>query len=381
MPSPEARPPSRRDGTVRFGAVAGEAWRNVVSGTTRAFLLAAVFAVVLGSLGWVQGRLVVGLVQDAQRFKASGAATEVVTLQGGIDGAQCDALTSAPGIVASGALRAGPDLTLAVLPSRTIGSLEASPGFGRLLDLDSWGQAWSAGAWVASDLGTALGLRDANAGAGIPLRGGGTIPVDGIYNYPDDGRNPVLKYQVVAPVAPVKPFDQCWVLAWPDSSAATQLLMLPVIPQIAATAADNQTAQITQLNTTLGTTFDGTTRFTDLPLTPLMLAGAVLGLFLGLLSVRIRRLELASTLHAGLARSSLALQLLIETSWWLLLALAPALAACRFAAALGNTTDWWPAFYPATRTLLLAALCTLLGAQLAVATTRERHLFRYFKNR
>jgi hypothetical protein len=265
------------------------------------------------------------------------------------------------------------------MPSRRIASFEVSSGFGRLLDLARGGGAWASGVWVAEDLARALGL---GPGAGsVPLAGGGAMPVDGIYAYPNDGRNPKLAYQILAPVAPVGLFDECWALVWPDSARASGLLMLPVAPLPAGLDGQRPRPETSQANTTLGIGFDGQGKFAALPLWPMTWAGGLAGLALGFVSVRLRRLELAAVLHAGWPKDALAAQIGIETGWWLVLGLAPAAVGCYWAAAQGNTADWPSAFDPAGRTLALAAVAAFLAAQLATALTRERHLFRYFKNR
>jgi hypothetical protein len=136
-----------------------------------------------------------------------------------------------------------------------------------------------------------------------------------------------------------------------------------------------------QLNTTLGLTFNGPDKFAHLPLWPLRAASAGIGLIAGFVSIRLRRLELAGALHAGWAKTPLALQTLAETLIWLLLALAPALVASLWAAQYHNPGDWTSAYDPATRTLGLTALTTLIGALAAIALTKEHHLFHYFKQR
>lgn len=375
-----------RGGVPRLPVVLTEAWRNVISGTSRAFLWAAVLAVVVGALGGAQARAVVGFAAEARQFRDSGAAVTIVSLTGAIDGAQCDALASYPGVVASGALRQGPEVTLSAMPSRTMASLESTPGFGRLLDLDRTGAPgpWAGGAWVAADLAADLGTLPGSAISLVGRTASGpvsAIVVDGVYEQPDDGRDSKLSYQLIAPVVPVEPFDECWMMAWPDPSATATILRLPLIPQDPGVADEEAKPQISQLNTTLGTRFDGLAEFAKIPLAPLSWAGAGIGLALGIVSIRMRRLELAGALHAGVAKKAVALQTMIETAWWLVLALAPALVACHLAATLGNGADGWPAFSPGVRTLSLAAAATLVGSQLAVLMTREKHLFRYFKNR
>jgi hypothetical protein len=99
------------------------------------------------------------------------------------------------------------------------------------------------------------------------------------------------------------------------------------------------------------------------------------------LAVRTRRLELAAALHARVPKPHLAWQQVLEAAAWVAAGVAIAAAAVAYAARTGNPDpgDW--AFLLGARTLAAAAATALLGALAGVATTRERHLFRYFKNR
>ncbi|MDR3069498.1 MAG: hypothetical protein LBU38_00605 [Propionibacteriaceae bacterium] len=104
------------------------------------------------------------------------------------------------------------------------------------------------------------------------------------------------------------------------------------------------------------------------------------GFCAGFISLHLRRLELASNLHAGLGKASLCLQGMMEIVCWLALAGIPSVMAAFWAAKLGNS-DWLPAFYPAVRAICMSGICAIFGGLLATALTSEKHLFRYFKNR
>jgi hypothetical protein len=359
-------------------ALLGEAWRDVITGQAAAFVFAAAFALTVGALAVIQARMVVGFTQEATAFEASGAATTAVSLTGSIDGAQCDALATYKGIAAAGAIREGPQVTLAAMPSTQVTTTEATAGFGQLLDLARADAVWADGVWLSGDLAAALG---ASAGEPLALADGRALRVDGVYSWPDDGRTPSLAYQIISPVAPLDAFDECWVLAWPDPAAFDAVSTLAVAPELSDASGSPGAPRISQVNTALGAEFDPAARFAALPSRPLALAGLAVGATLGFTSIRRRRLELASALHSGVSKTSLAWQVLVETTWWLVLAVPPALAASLWASQAGNSADWWPAFFPAARTLVVAGAASALGSLVAVAATRERHLFRYFKAR
>jgi hypothetical protein len=256
----------RNCGVPTFRVVTGEAWRNVLSGTSRAFLFAGLFAVLVGLLACAQARLVVGFTNEAIQFRDSGAAIQIVQLPGAVDGVQCDELTSHPGVVASGALRTGPEITLSAMPSRTTGSLKVSAGFGRLLNLDrDSADAGASGAWIAADLADELALTVPDS---ITLTNGDSIPVEGTYNYPADGRDQRLAHQVISPVVPTTPFDECWVMIWPDPDAANAVMFLPLIPQDPGPTGPPIPPLLQQANTTLGEAFSGPAKFAALPSVP-----------------------------------------------------------------------------------------------------------------
>lgn len=369
----------RRGGTPRPSVIFAEAWRNVTSGTTKVFIFAFITAVAIGGLAITQSRAVVGFVTDALEFKASGAAIQIMSAPGSIDGAQCDALASTPGVVASGALRKGPDVAFAATPTRNIASMEVTAGFGRLVDLQRGVGPWASGTWLASDLAETLGATSDLTS--LPLQNGTQLPIDGVYRVPEDGRNETLSYQVLSPVAPTAAFDHCWTLLWPAPEVASGTLRLPVIPIAGGSEDGPLQVQTSQANTKLGTHFDGPGEFAKLGSQTMSWAALAAGILIGFVAVRIRKLELAGALHAGLSRAALSAQILVETCWWVLLATVPSAVAVYWAAAYGNTADWWPAAFPAARTLAMGAFGAFSGAQIAMLATREAHLFRYFKNR
>lgn len=356
-----------------------EAWRNLASGTTRGLLAAAVFLVVAGGIAVVEARAVVDLAQRAVTFRASGAAVSVVSLYGSIDGAQCDALASAPGVAASGALRAGPPMTLAAFPSRTFETYEATPGLASVLGVVSAAPGAS-GVWISRGVADSLGLEGGSVN--LALLPGGNAPLGGVFPYPSDGRDPLLGYAIVAPIAASGLFDACWVEAWPDAASASDVLYLPVVRN-QGNAGDGPTpgAEVRQLNTTLGARFAATSTLGTLPGWAPTSAAAFASFALGFLLVRLRRLELAAAMHAGLSRSTLVTQVLLESAGWLLPAISLATPGLILASSSGNPGGAWAAYFPAARTVALACLSVLAGTACGVVATRERHLFRYFKAR
>ncbi len=368
-----------RKGVPRFLAILSEAWRNITTGTSRVLTFVVLFALTIGTLAVVQARTVVDFMAQARAFRDSGAAIQIVSMTGAIDGAQCDALAELDGIPAAGAIRGGSALTLAVAPSRQMSAMEVSDGMSSILAWSGNGAIPAApGVWVDEDLARELGIQ---SGSVLPLLDGRDADVAGTYLYPQDGRDTKLSHQILVPVAPTEPFDECWVMSWPDQRSAADVMLLPVLPQPADEGGSRPTPQIRQLNSTWGKEFNGPERFQDLPMLPLTVASACVGLVLGFVSLRLRRLEIASALHAGVAKMAVALQYIFETIAWTIVGAVPSALAAYVASSIGNTTDRLPAFVPAAIVIAVGLYCAILGAFIAVIATREKHLFKYFKNR
>lgn len=363
---------------IRLREVWREAWRNVSTGATRALLGIAVFVVAIGAIGWFQASSVAGVAREAQSFREAGATVQVIALAGRIDGAQCDALSSYPGIAASGAVRPSDDVRLAVSPSTSLPTFEATPGMAGVLRVTPTTNAGtSGGVWLAGDLAGVLAVNaDRTA---VPLSNGASMTASGVFAYPADGRLPTLAYTLVSPVPAHGVFDACWVEVWPEALSTVDLLSLPVLPPRPGEEPSQPQAQ--QLNSTLGTQFDAQGRLAKVPVWPMTGAALLLAAGLGVVLVRLRRLELASALHAGLGSTALALQVAFETLVWLCVAVALLLPAEWWIASHGNPDPALAAFYPAGRATVLAAAAVLIAAVLQAGLTREKHLFRYFKNR
>ena len=359
----------------KLGIIIDEAWRNMTSGVTRGFVFAIVFWLFCGGAAVAQARIVVNLIQEATMFRQSGAAVWIISQPYGINGPQCDQLANLPGIIAAGAIRSGPTITLAVLPSTPITTWEITPGFPGLFNQTTA----TGGVWLSDDLADRAGVTTSTSL--MPLVDGTSLRIAGIYTYPADGRLPTLSYTIAAPVVSNQPFDQCWVEAWPQPDKAATVLPVALLPTITGVNMQPPVPTTAQLNSTHGTMFDAPTKFANLPLLPLNLACILIGGALGFVSIRTRRLELACDLHMGLARSAINLQILIETLMWTAIAIIAALPACIIAAMIQNPTDYWAALHPGLRSLITAGAATLIGALTAMTQIRENHLFRYFKQR
>jgi hypothetical protein len=370
-------------GGMRGVEIWREAWRNLASGASRAVVSVLLLTGAVGAVAGAQVLGVVDLDRQALAWRQAGASVQVVSMDGQVDAAQCEALTSHPGIVSAGALRKGQAVRIATLPSTRLETFEATPGLATVIGLDWLADPGERGVWVSDDLAEVLGVVEQPAE--VPLvpdleQPADSMTVAALFAYPSDGRMPALAYTLLSPVPAMGGFDACWMEIWPETDASASLLTLPV--QVQPVIGDKPVMpQIQQLNATLGTQFGASGRLARLPTMPLGAAAAGLAALLGLAVYRSRRLELASSLHAGVPKTALPLQTAIETGLVALPTAAIILPACYWLAIYQNPDPPWTAFHPALATTVAALAAYMVAAVLATVLTREKHLFKHFKNR
>lgn len=351
-------------------SVLSEAGRNLLTGTTRAGIWALVLLIVVGGLAATDTRSVVGVLSDAQDFRDAGAATFVLSAPGSVDGGRCESLTRIEGVTGAGPSRAGDPVRLAALPSTEILTYDVAPSFLPLIGVQDRG----AGVVVPRSVADLLGPAQT-----ITLDDGRTLPVSGIYAYPEDGRSTVLAHTVLTTVPTSGTFDACWVSIWPTSASTTRLLRYAL--RFEAPASDSAEVTVRQLNATLGESFDVRTRLTSRPTTAVGWVAVAAGAALGAASVRRRRLELASSRHTGVPGSALTAQVVVETLAWALAGAVLAAPMVWWLADVDNPASTAAVWWVGLRTVLIGAGATVPAAALATWLTRERHLFRYFKDR
>jgi hypothetical protein len=247
---------------------------------------------------------------------------------------------------------------------------EVTPGFPSLLHSTASGT----GILLGPEAATALMSGDAKELATTT----GASQVAGSYEYPADGRRPGLAYAALSPTIINGAYDECWVDAWPVNPRISSLLFATITPN-APTTADSP--QVSQLNSSLGTQFDGRAEFQSRVTRWAALFAAAGGMALGFASIRTRRLQMASALHAGVSRHALGLQVWFETSAWTVSASAIALAiVAALARQTGQGSDGsW--LFTGGSVMTSSCLGVACGVAIAIAVTRESQLFRYFKDR
>ena len=349
-----------------------EVGRNITSGTTGAMLFGVLAVILLGGIALSDLTVIRGLSEEGERYRSSGAAVVILRSPGGVDAAACDALGRLPGVSAGALREVSHRLIPAALPAAGLVTLETTPGLVEVLGA----AGRDGGVWLSTSTAESLGVA---AGEELVLTTG-TTTVAGTYPWDEnDGRRPGHGYAVLVPGPAAGLFDECWATAWPAMPGLEAWMRLSLS---AVRDEDGPTAvERLQLNSTLGTRFDGPERFTSRPtgLASIWLGAAATGL--GFVSVRRRRLELASELHAGISRIDLGVKILAETASWGLPAASLIVTATSLVAGSAPALDRAALLGHGALFAVIALLGGTLGALFALLLTRESHLNRYFRTR
>lgn len=355
---------------MRLAGAVSEALRNIRSGTTRASVLALVFAAGVVGLASLDLVTVGALQRDSLTFDRAAASTKVVVGEGLIAGGDCDALAGTQGVRGAGALRPGRPLTLTSAPDDPVPTYAVSPGMERVLAVRAVG---GTGAWLPTSLAELLGVQP---GSVLPTQSG-PLRVAGLFDHPEDGRDARLAYAILVPEAPATAFDECWASSWPSVRGLDEFLRWTAAVQPGAATP----MPIGQLNNALGPIYDPRAAF-DARVTRWNWVGAAgLGLLLGYVASRRRRLEYASALHAGQARPAQLLTALLEGLVWVGGGLCVAAVLCLVMALSTVAEQQALALFAAVPVLAAAGPMAMVGVLAGVLQTRERHLFEYFKDR
>jgi len=353
--------------TIR--GVLSEARRNLCTGVARAGLWAAVTLVVVGLLSLADVATVRGMEREARAYQAAAANARKLAAVGQIDGAVCDALTLSSTVQAAGAIRLIDPITVDQAPDVPLTAYEVSPGLGRVITDNDTNRL---GVWVEASLADALAIGE----GGVLTVSHISMPIAGVFAWPDDGRDARLSFAVLIPVAPDATFDECWLKAWPVFDANDQLLRSTAVVTSMPTP-----VQVTQLNKSLGVAFDANRMFLERVTSNVRWASPAAMLVIGFVSSRLRRLEYAAALHAGQARGALLLGVGVEALVWAAtgacIAVVVDLIAIRIMAFVSACPVWLLSAGVAMNSFIGAIAGALLGA----VVIREKDLFRYFRTR
>jgi hypothetical protein len=356
---------------MRWREIFREAGRNLATGTTKAILLGLIGGAMLAGLVAFDGSTIDALIRNQQAFAEQGADTWVLKAPEQINGRACEALNALPNVRAAGAVKPMTDgIKIAQTPSNPMTVMKVTPQFPHVMPNES--ELVGTGLIVSQEVLDGFGL---SLGEKIPLLDA-TTQVAASYAYPADGRTPGMGWTLLEPTNEDLAFDECWAKIDPYDQASRDALYTALLP------GDDQAGQpqLTQLNARLGLPIDAPSAFTTRlsSLSPLL--AAVVMTALAVVAAWSRRLELASTRHAGVSAASLSAQLGVETAAWAGIgALCTAPVICYFAFA--SPTDAISLLGTLAR-IPLAGLFAGIVAAIGVTTLiRENRLFRYFKVR
>lgn len=404
---------------------------DVIDGTARTLTWMLLCAAIVLPLALSDLLTVHGQVRHAYTLHNAGAAVYVLSAPGAVDGRLCEALAHSPGsagTASGGAIRKVRAAQLHALPGTTLPLYEATSGLASLLtqsgraaaastDLTSadhvrvnQSSAQSAGgddgetpgmnAMPSGGLGAGVLLGEEAAqtlltprqsarlaSASLPDPGssepasvsinGGQVSVIGSYPWPNDGRQAGYSYAAIAPVPAQGMFDECWISAWP----ARTDLPVTIRSALSPAAPSTTEAQVAQLNYRLGQVDNLASVFSQ-RITRFNSAFLALATFMvGWLSVRLRRLELASDLNVGVSRLDLSIKVLSHA----LMAVLPAAAAVL----VGGIALAWPLAAGDRQALILmaatdtgAALASIaLGSVCGALLVKEAALMHYSRDR
>lgn len=357
---------------MRFRSILHEIWRGLVTGTSRAGLFSLMFIVSTVGLMLLDLSAVRGIEQAAESFQRAGSSVFTVEANGRIDGGSCETLSELSGVRASGAVREVKEgVSIAALPSTVMPYFEVTSGFVSVIDAKWNGEP---GVILSAQASEALSReRDDDL-----LLADQSVSIAGTFNYPDDGRRAGLGYAMLAPTLPdLGSYDQCWIDVWPMNTQINHLLTLVVLPS----EDQKESPKFSQLNSRLGAEFDGTVRFDSRNTKYAFITATVVGAAMGYVSVRSRRLQHASALHAGMHRADLSAIVLGEALVWIVAGVLFGAAAIGCWLATGLGSDPTSVLILGARVLLWGCTGALSGVSVGLFATREQALFRYFKDR
>lgn len=349
-----------------------EAWRNVASGTSRAWILTLITAVVVGSGMSVDVLATRKVSSEAQEFIDAGANIRLVSAAGDVDAMLCEGLGTQANVTGAGAIRASTAISPAVTPGQTLPVFDVSPGFARVLGATPIN---GEGVLISDEVAAALGLA---AGDELPLHDGRTVRVASTYAYPVDGRQPGLGYAVLVPTTERSSFDSCWVREWPMTATTASLLAGTLSTQRSTTSAP---AEFRQLNTSLGSAFDAAAAYRERSTRYLPVGEFIVLAFVGYALQRRRRLELAMARHLGVRMAAAATIALTEAALAISFAAVP-IVILTAALIAGTPRGDSPVVLALVGTHVVAGVMgALIGTAWGSVTTRPDAVFSTFKER
>ncbi|MCI0159176.1 hypothetical protein KNO15_20945 [Leifsonia shinshuensis] len=354
---------------VRLRSLAGESRRNVSTSPLRSVVHGAVLSAIIAATALLDTLTITGLERQAEVFRAAGGATRVLSSPDAVDRARCEALPTTAGFAGSGSLTQREPIALLEPGSSAIPVFEVSPGLAARLGIADTGRG---GVYITTLFAKELG---ADHGTRLMTREGPVTVLGTFEPGPRDGAASRLSSALVSVVPATGTAGECWADTWPAARDRDPLLLTALSPD-----APSKETSIDPLNPVVGQEFSGASAFVERTSRFAPAAAAVGALLLGVVYARVRRLELASSLHSGASRIFVTGTLLVEAALVGLPALA--IAALSYGLAVlglegaSNARLVVPGLAAAT-----AVAMFVVGVGAAASAVRESDLFALFKAR
>lgn len=351
---------------MRFSAIVGEASRNLMTGTSRLATFVLAVAATLTALVILDASAVMSLRDEAYEFERIGGNTYVAALDGGIDGAWCDALSSLPEVTHAGAVSVDEGRTsIDRLPDSPVPMTDSTIGLLSVLRTAYDGSA--TGLLASDDVATSLQLR---AGGSLRTTAQEVVPVAG--TFPSDDRGPRFEFTTIN-INPARArFDECWFSTLSNVESSVGRL---------AVSADADSLRLTTevINPTVGSSSNSVDRYDNRSSRFNPLGGAGLSALLGIAFVQRRRIQLASALQLGVKRSALVAILTLESAAISATATSMASAACL----VGLNRSFQLETLAMTSILLTNAASSFAGlfagVLVGIVMVRRTSYYRYFR--
>ncbi|WEV53056.1 hypothetical protein [Bifidobacterium sp. ESL0704] len=372
---------------MKRSSIFSEAWRDIVSGTSRTLSCLAILAVLAVVVTMFDLNAVVGLQRQARQWVSTGSSIHILAQEQEINPVSCSALTKATGksghgerahpIQSAGALREAGNVTLDAMPSAPLDQWEATPSMADVLGVRFIHNASDqSGVWISDQLANTLKVRQGDSLSSDQ----GVMRIAGIFQWPEDGRDQRIGYAVVSPASTSwdEPWDECWASVNPSNPSAKDLINTAWF----AYPGGIPTTQIRQANVSLGTSTDFSAQYSARASRFVLAVTPLLAFVIALLAIRMRKVEIADDLHMGLPRRGLHAIFALETLAWsvpaVLLCVATSLLAATAVSGRSNAIVFTLVQLPP---LFAALLTAQLGTAVGLTSINSTQLFVFFKNR
>jgi hypothetical protein len=356
---------------MRISDIAGEAIRNIRSGSGRAGTIALILVLASTALLAVDAAAIGALQARAEQVRSQAGAIRVLVADQAIDPTACSSLDELESITDAGPIWQLDSIQLLALPRVEVPVFELSPGVAPVVGFPS---IRPGGVYIPESLAERW-----YAGEGSRLdTSHGPVVIDGVYRYSeDDGRDPRLANAIVVIGDASEQASECWYSVWPPSNAADQY----AYGSITTSGPEDSAPQIAPLNPAVGQRFDFTREYTT-RVTALAAAGvvALFGVLAFSFTAR-RRMEVAGNLHAGARRRDILAGIAMETVIWALGTAVTTFVFTRLAARFLLREALAGYETSLIITLVIATGAAVIGAAIPAILTREDRLFVLFKSR